>query len=129
MKPPPPPITLPAPTTTPPLSAGEKGTQGSYEYLVYSNALVGVAARYGLRPVLDYGDPALAELFEAVRLLVALWTNVCCPASIWCMLQGQWRGCRPGPGPRRSGPGLPEHGQAVWGAKRASSGRSQVWEV
>ncbi|KAL4442986.1 hypothetical protein ABPG77_008477 [Micractinium sp. CCAP 211/92] len=46
------------------VTGGEKGTQGSYEYLVYSNVLVGVAAQYGLRPVLDYGDPALAELFE-----------------------------------------------------------------
>lgn len=42
---------------------------------MYSNALVGVAARYGLRPVLDYGDPALADLFEAVRLLVVVCMN------------------------------------------------------
>jgi mRNA (guanine-N7-)-methyltransferase len=42
----------------------QKGTQGSLEYLVYTNVLVGVAAQYGLRPVLDYGDPQLAALFD-----------------------------------------------------------------
>lgn len=46
------------------VTGGEKGTQGSYEYLVYSNALVGVAAQYGLKPVLDYADPQLAGLFD-----------------------------------------------------------------
>lgn len=82
--PPPPSLAWPLPSpltpTTPtphthvhmdPAPAGEKGTQGSYEYLVYSNVLVGVAAQYGLRPVLDYGDPALAELFEVVSPPVA----------------------------------------------------------
>jgi len=40
----------------------EQGTEGSYEYLVYSNVLVGVAAQFGLRPVIQYGDAQLEEM-------------------------------------------------------------------
>jgi hypothetical protein len=54
-----------APTHTHP--AGEKGTEGSLEYLVYGNVLVQLAGQYGLRPVLRYDCPALDELLEEVR--------------------------------------------------------------
>ena len=60
----------PTPRLSPPCcpnAAGEKGTEGSLEYLVYSNVLVQLAAQVGLRPVLDYGDAQLAALFEKVR--------------------------------------------------------------
>lgn len=39
---------------------------GSFEYLVYSSVLVSLAAVYGLKPVLDYGDPNLAGFFDDV---------------------------------------------------------------
>lgn len=47
------------------VTGGEKNTSGSYEYLVYSNVLVGVAAQVGLEPVIHYGDPDLENCFEA----------------------------------------------------------------
>lgn len=64
-------VALPPPPTRLPhhqhgTHAGEKGTKGSFEYLVYSNVLAGVAAQYGLKPVLDYGDPQLARMFQEV---------------------------------------------------------------
>jgi hypothetical protein len=59
------------------LRAGEKGTQGSLEYLVYTNVLVGVAAQYGLKPVMDYGDPQLAALFDRVRRR-CVWPGCLC---------------------------------------------------
>lgn len=40
----------------------EQGTEGSYEYLVYSNVLVGVAAQFGLKPVIEYDDAQLEEM-------------------------------------------------------------------
>ncbi|PSC71583.1 Golgi apparatus membrane ECHIDNA [Micractinium conductrix] len=46
------------------VTGGEKGTQGSYEYLVYTNVLAGVAAQYGLKPVLQYDDADLDHMFE-----------------------------------------------------------------
>jgi len=46
------------------VTGGEQGTEGSLEYLVYQNVLIGVAAQYGLRPVLDYGDAALEGCFD-----------------------------------------------------------------
>eukprot|EP00887_Chlorella_sp_A99_P001412 scaffold8.g1412.t1 len=46
------------------VTGGERGTEGSLEYLVYSNALVAVAAQHGLEPVVDYGNPELERLFE-----------------------------------------------------------------
>ena len=48
------------------VGAGDIGSSGSLEYLVYFNALEGVAAKYGLRLVADYGDPALDAMFERV---------------------------------------------------------------
>ena len=67
---PPPAAVAPSPLGAPccPDAAGEKGTEGSLEYLVYSNVLVQLAALVGLRPVLDYGDAELAALFEKVRV-------------------------------------------------------------
>jgi len=47
------------------VTGGEKGTEGSLEYLVYRNVLQGVAAQYGLKPVLQYNDYELEELFDA----------------------------------------------------------------
>lgn len=46
------------------VTGGDKNTSGSYEYLVYSNVLVAVAAQVGLKPVLRYEDDALEECFE-----------------------------------------------------------------
>lgn len=46
------------------VTGGEKGTEGSLEYLVYRNVLQGVAAQYGLKPVLAYGAPELEGLFD-----------------------------------------------------------------
>ncbi|KAL4858009.1 mRNA cap guanine-N7 methyltransferase 1 [Chlorella vulgaris] len=46
------------------VTGGDKGTVGSFEYLVYSSVLVSLAAVYGLKPVLDYGDPNLAGFFD-----------------------------------------------------------------
>ena len=47
------------------VTGGEvSNTVGSLEYLVYSNVLQGVAAQYGLRPVLDYQEPRLEDLFD-----------------------------------------------------------------
>lgn len=43
----------------------EQGTQGSFEYLVYSSTLVGVAAKVGLKPVLAYDCPPLERLLES----------------------------------------------------------------
>jgi hypothetical protein len=54
------------------LRTGDKGTKGSFEYLVYANVLAGVAAQYGLKPVLDYGDPELMAMFDQVRCVVGL---------------------------------------------------------
>ncbi len=50
------------------VGAGDIGSSGSLEYLVYFNALEGVAAKYGLRLVTDYGDPALNAMFERVSM-------------------------------------------------------------
>ena len=50
--------------------AGEKGTEGSLEYLVYSTPFVAVAAQYGLRPVLQYDCPPLDDLLDPVRALL-----------------------------------------------------------
>lgn len=50
--------------------AGEQQTVGSFEYLVYSSTLVGVAAQFGLKPVLDYKHGTLAALFEEVCAFV-----------------------------------------------------------
>lgn len=41
------------------VTGGEEGTEGSLEYLVYQNVLVGVAKEYGLVPVVQYDDPSL----------------------------------------------------------------------
>ena len=46
------------------VTGGEKGTEGSLEYLVYRNVLQGVAAQVGLKPVLDYGDPEMEAMFD-----------------------------------------------------------------
>jgi mRNA (guanine-N7-)-methyltransferase len=46
------------------VTGGEKGTEGSLEYLVYRNVLQGVAARYGLKPVLQYNDADLEGMFD-----------------------------------------------------------------
>ncbi len=50
-------------------TAAEKGTEGSLEYLVYSNVFVGVAAQYGLVPVLQYDMPSLENVLDPVRRL------------------------------------------------------------
>lgn len=47
------------------VTGGEKGTEGSLEYLVYRNVLQGVAAQYGLKPVLQYNDAELEGMFDA----------------------------------------------------------------
>ncbi len=47
------------------VTGGEKGTEGSLEYLVYRNVLQGVAARFGLKPVLQYNDEELEGMFDA----------------------------------------------------------------
>ena len=46
------------------VTGGDKGTAGSYEYLVYSNVLAGVAAQVGLKPVLDYDDEELEAMLH-----------------------------------------------------------------
>lgn len=54
------------------VTGGEEGTEGSLEYLVYQNVLVGVAKEYGLEPVTQYDDPALEDCLkpeDATRVL------------------------------------------------------------
>jgi mRNA (guanine-N7-)-methyltransferase len=46
------------------VTGSDKGTDGSLEYLVYTSTLVAVAGKYGLKPVLDYDDEALAAAFD-----------------------------------------------------------------
>ncbi|RMZ57007.1 hypothetical protein APUTEX25_002239, partial [Auxenochlorella protothecoides] len=46
------------------VTGSEKGTEGSLEYLVYSNVFVGVAAQYGLVPVLQYDMPSLENVLD-----------------------------------------------------------------
>jgi hypothetical protein len=46
--------------------AGVGTGEGSYEYLVFNNTLIGVAAKHGLRPLTDWGDPDLNECFDEV---------------------------------------------------------------
>jgi mRNA (guanine-N7-)-methyltransferase len=46
------------------VTGSEKDTEGSLEYLVYGSVLAGVAAQHGLRPVLNYQDPAMEGLFD-----------------------------------------------------------------
>lgn len=46
------------------VTGGEQGTAGSLEYLVYENVLAGVAAQYGLKPVLDYQAPNLESCLD-----------------------------------------------------------------
>jgi hypothetical protein len=53
--------------------AGEQQTVGSFEYLVYSSTLVGVAAQFGLKPVLDFKHSTLAALFEEV--CASVWSG------------------------------------------------------
>lgn len=43
------------------VTGGEEGTEGSLEYLVYQNVLVGVAKEYGLEPVIQYDDHGLED--------------------------------------------------------------------
>lgn len=46
------------------VTGDERGTEGSLEYLVYQNVLVGVASQCGLEPVLDYEDLDLEAHFD-----------------------------------------------------------------
>ncbi|KDD75388.1 hypothetical protein H632_c707p0, partial [Helicosporidium sp. ATCC 50920] len=46
------------------VTGDERGTQGSFEYLVYTNVLVGVAAAAGLHPVRRYASAELEAMFE-----------------------------------------------------------------
>jgi hypothetical protein len=46
------------------VTAGDKGTAGSFEYLVYARVLEGVAAEVGLRPVLAFDDAELEAMLE-----------------------------------------------------------------
>ena len=74
---------------------------------MYKNVLVGVAAQYGLKPVLDYGDPQLAALFDRVGGWVGgsgwQWVPVCACVClcvpVWASA-GLWRSpqspCRQG---------------------------------
>ena len=47
------------------VTSGEQGTEGSLEYLVYQNVLIGVAKLYDLEPVYDYQDPALESCLRS----------------------------------------------------------------
>jgi hypothetical protein len=40
--------------------------EGSYEYLVFTSTLLGVAAKHGLVPVSDWDDPDLDACFDEV---------------------------------------------------------------
>ena len=46
------------------VTGGERGTEGSLEYLVYRNVLQGVAAQCGLEPVVNYEDGELEGMFD-----------------------------------------------------------------
>jgi mRNA (guanine-N7-)-methyltransferase len=46
------------------VTGGDKGTEGSLEYLVYTSTLVAVAGMYGLKPVLEYDDDTLAVALD-----------------------------------------------------------------
>lgn len=53
------------------VSAGVGATEGSYEYLVFNSTLIGVAAKHGLKPVVDWGDPELADCFDEVGISIS----------------------------------------------------------
>ncbi|BDA44333.1 mRNA cap guanine-N7 methyltransferase [Coccomyxa sp. Obi] len=46
------------------VTQGVGATEGSYEYLVFNSTLIGVAAKHGLKPVCDWGDPELDDCFD-----------------------------------------------------------------
>ncbi len=46
--------------------AGVGSGEGSYEYLVFTSTLLGVAAKHGLVPVSDWDDPDLDACFDEV---------------------------------------------------------------
>ena len=46
------------------VTGGEFGTEGSREYLVYSTVLQNMAAQFGLKPVVDYKNSDLEEMFD-----------------------------------------------------------------
>lgn len=48
------------------VTQGVGATEGSYEYLVFNSTLIGVAAKHGLKPVCDWGDPELVGCFDEV---------------------------------------------------------------
>ena len=44
---------------------GEEDDEGSYEYLVYQNVLIGIGSRFNLHPVIDY--PEMDDLLEPAQ--------------------------------------------------------------
>ena len=46
------------------VTGGEEGTEGSLEYLVYQNVLVGCAKEVGLEAVVEYGDSSLEQQLQ-----------------------------------------------------------------
>lgn len=78
------------------LGAGVGSGEGSYEYLVFTSTLLGVAARHGLVPICDWGDPDLDACFDEAR---ALHHPIACEAGTIvlhahppCMLFVSWLG-------------------------------------
>ena len=48
---------------------GVDSGEGSYEYLVFNTTFLGVAARHGLAPLIDWGDPGLDACFDEASAL------------------------------------------------------------